>query len=91
MTLTFDRNDTRQFLWMSWGGIVAPWALVALVLWLVPLANFGRVVLLAVFVTRAVQVSVFEVPVALRAMRGGDPRAELGKQLRAGFKRSRVL
>ena len=47
--------------------------------------------LLAVFVTRAVQVAVFEVPVALRAARGGDPRRELGRQVETGFATSRYV
>ncbi len=87
----FDENDSRQFVWMSWGGILTPWLVVVLVLLLVPLDTVGRVVLLAAFVARAAQVSLFEVPVTLRALRGGDPRAELGKELKAGFGRSRSL
>ncbi len=87
----FDRNDGRQFVWMSWGGILAPWALVLLVLVSVPLDGLGRIVLLAGFVTRAVQVAIFEVPVVRRAMDGGDPRNELGRQIAAGFGRSRLV
>ena len=84
----FDRNDGRQFLWMSWGGIIAPWALVLLTLWLVPIDTAGRAMLLAVFFARAVSVSLFEVPVVMRAMGGGDPRTELGRQLGAGALKS---
>jgi len=80
----FDENDARQFLWMSWGGILMPWALVLCVLLLVPIDSFGRIVLLAAFVTRAIQVALFEVPVALRTAQGGDPRGELGRELKAG-------
>jgi len=80
----FDDNDARQFLWMSWGGILTPWALVLAVLVLVPIDSFGRVVLLAAFITRAIQVALFEVPVALRTARGGDPRRELGRELKEG-------
>ncbi|MGI9591716.1 MAG: hypothetical protein ACR2P8_10145 [Myxococcota bacterium] len=85
----FERTDRRQFAWMSWGGIVAPWLLVLLTLLLIPIDTVGRALLLAVFVTRAVQVSVFEVPVVLRARQGGDPREELGRQLVSGFGTSR--
>ena len=85
---SFEENDSRQFLWMSWGGILVPWALVLLTAVLVPLDNASRAMLFAVLVARAVQISAFEVPVTLRAGRGGDPRAELGRQLRAGFARS---
>jgi hypothetical protein len=86
---SFDRNDSRQFVWMSLGGIVTPWLLVLLTLASVPIDNASRAMLLAAFVTRAVQVSVFEVPVTWRAMEGGEPRAELGRQLTSGFATSR--
>ena len=85
----FERNDARQFVWMSWGGIGLPWVLVLAVALLVPLDTASRALLLAVFVTRAVQISVFEVPVVTRAMQGGDPRQELGRQLQGGFRTSR--
>ena len=86
---SFEKNDKRQFLAMSLGGIVVPWLLVALTALLVPLDNASRAMLLAVFVTRAVQISLFEVPVVSRTYRGGEPRAELGRQLKAGFRTSR--
>lgn len=85
----FDRNDERQFLWMSLGGIAVPWLLVGLTAIWIPIDNTSRAMLLAAFVTRAVQVSVFEVPVVMRTRSGGDPREELGKQLKAGFLQSR--
>uniref|UniRef100_UPI0005C7F1A7 hypothetical protein n=1 Tax=Moorena producens TaxID=1155739 RepID=UPI0005C7F1A7 len=69
----FDQNDRRQFLWMSWGGILAPWVLVALTLVCIPVDTASRALLLAMFVTRAMQVALFEVPVARRTARGGDP------------------
>jgi hypothetical protein len=86
---SFDRNDVRQFLWMSWGGILVPWVLVLAAVLLVPIDNASRATLLAVLVARAVQVSVFEVPVVRRTQRGGEPRVELGRELKTGFARSR--
>lgn len=88
---SFEKNDTRQFLWMSWGGILVPWALALLTLMLVPIDNASRALLLATFVARAVQVSMFEVPVVQRTKRGGEPRAELGRQLEIGFERGRYV
>ncbi len=89
---SFERNDTRQFLWMSWGGIGVPWALVLLTLLWVPIDNASRALLLATFVTRAVQISMFEVPVVLRTRSGGEPRVELGRQLtEVGFARGRYV
>jgi hypothetical protein len=85
-----DRNDTRQFLWMSWGGILAPWVAVVLALIFVPLGIVSGAVLLATLVSKAVSVAVFEVPVALRTRRSGEPGAELGKQaMGGGLPRSR--
>lgn len=80
----FDRNDRRQFLSMSWGGILAPWLVVLSLPLLIPIDNPSRAMLLAVFVTRAAQASFFEVPVVLRTAAGGDPQQELGERLRAG-------
>lgn len=88
---SFDENDRRQFLWMSWGGILVPWALVLLAPALLPIDNPSRAMLLAVLVTRAVQVSAFEVPVVMRTRAGGDPREELGRELQAGFGASRTV
>lgn len=81
----FERNDTRQFLWMSLGGIGVPWLLVLLVMWTVPLDTASRALLLATFVARAVAISVFELPVYTRTQAGGEPRAELVRQVQGGF------
>lgn len=85
----FEHNDRDQFLAMSWGGILAPWLPVAIVAASIPIDNASRAMLLAAFVTRAVQVGVFEVPVAGRARKGGDPQGELERQLLGGFSQSR--
>lgn len=82
---SFEENDRRQFLWMSWGGILVPWLLVFATPLLIPIDDASRALLLAVFAGKAVEVSVFEVPVALRTRSGGDPREELGEQLKRGF------
>ena len=79
-----DQNDGRQFAWMSWGGILAPWAVVLLVVLFVPLATTGALVFLATLVARAVSVSVFEIPVVQRAEECGDPGAALGEEVRGG-------
>lgn len=79
-----DKNDDRQFAWMSWGGILAPWGVVLLAALFVPLSATGAAVLLATFVFKAVAASVFEVPVVLRAARSGNPGAELRQQATSG-------
>ncbi len=85
-----DLNDTRQFVWMSWGGILAPWLPVVVVLAFVPLGLLSAQVLLATLIFRAVAVAAFEVPIVRRAAESGNPAAELGKQVAAqGLPRSR--
>jgi hypothetical protein len=79
-----DQNDTRQFLWMSWGGILAPWVAVLLALIFVPLALTSGAVLVATLISRAVAVSAFEVPVARGTAVSGDPGGELGKATKGG-------
>ncbi len=80
----FDANDSRQFLSMSWGGILAPWLLVLLIAASVPIDNPSRAMLVAVLVMRAAQASFFEIPVVLRTAGGGDPKAELERRLGEG-------
>jgi hypothetical protein len=87
----FEQNDRRQFLWMSWGGIVVPWLLVLLTALLIPIDNASRAMLLAAFVMRAVQISGFELPVVMRTQAGGEPREELVQQVKGGFQRSRYV
>ncbi len=78
---SFEKNGTGQFLAMSIGGPVGNWALVMLVFLLVPMDNPGRITLLAITVARAISVCLFEVPVILRTIKGGDPQSELNRQL----------
>ena len=79
-----EQNDTHQFSWMSWGGILAPWMPVVLVAALVPLGITSAAVLLATLVARAVAIAAFEVPVVLRTGCSGNPGAELGTQVSGG-------
>lgn len=79
-----DQNDLRQFTWMSWGGILAPWLPVLVVLLFVPLGTLGACVLLATLLSRAISIAVFEAPVVKSAAESGEPAAELGKRVAAG-------
>ena len=80
----FEKNSKSQFISMSLGGPIGNWLLVLLVFFLLPLDNPGRVTLLAIVVARAVSVCVFELPVILRTLNGGDPQTELNNQLNNG-------
>ena len=79
-----EENDSRQFVWMSWGGIIAPWVVVLLALIFVPLSITSGAVLLATLVSRAVGVAVFEGPIAQAVSKGGDPTEALTKSVTGG-------
>lgn len=79
-----DQNDLRQFSWMSWGGILAPWLNVLAVLLFVPLGTLSACVLLATLLSRSISIAVFEAPVVQAAQESGEPAAELGKRVAAG-------
>jgi len=70
-------NTVTQALWMTWGGLIGSWLLALLVLLLVPMDSWMSAALLATAVGRAVNASVFEVPIALRTMRGDDFKTAL--------------
>ena len=80
----FAKNSTSQFLSMSMGGPIGNWVLVFIVFTFVPMDNPGRVALLAIVFAKAISVCVFEIPVILRAMNGGDPQTELDAGLNDG-------
>ncbi|MFT7469769.1 MAG: hypothetical protein ACI8PP_003028 [Candidatus Pseudothioglobus sp.] len=75
----FAKNTRHQFLAMSIGGSVANWLLVLIVATCIPLDNAGRIMLFAVAVARGISVLMFEVPIMLGVMNGGEPEAELNK------------
>ena len=81
--LGFDvkANSTRQALWLTWGGLSGSWLLVVLVALLIPLGSWGGAILLATVFGRAVNASVFEIPVALRTRKSENFRQELKDQL----------
>ncbi|MFT7651923.1 MAG: hypothetical protein ACI9UU_001030 [Candidatus Azotimanducaceae bacterium] len=77
-----EQNTDKQFLAMSLGGISANWLLVILLLVLVPLNSIGAAMLVAVAVAKAINVSVFEMPIFKRVYDGGVPNEELQRQLK---------
>lgn len=79
-----EENDTRQFSWMSWGGILAPWIVVLLAAIFVPLSLTSGAVLFATLISRAVAVSAFEFPIVQAVGDGADPNAELTQRVKGG-------
>jgi hypothetical protein len=88
----FTKNTRQQFLAMSFGGPIGNWILVALVVLMVPLDNAGRIMLFAVVVARAISVCLFEIPIIMKTMSGGEPEQELSDATSAGsLNRSRNI
>lgn len=79
-----DENDLRQFTWMSWGGILAPWLAVVLALIFVPLSTLSGAVLVSTLVAKAAGAGLFEVPIVTAAGASGDPGGELSKATMSG-------
>ena len=76
-----QQNSVSQALALSWGGILASWGLVVLMLLLVPMDSWASAVLVATLLGRAINASVFEVPVVIRTRRTGEFETELNAQL----------
>jgi len=79
-----QQNTSDQFLWMSIGGTMGNLFLVALIYALIPIDSLGRAALLAMAMGKLVTVIVFEAPIILGTIKGGQPQVELDKQLDSG-------
>lgn len=79
-----DENNTQQFAWMSWGGILAPWVPVFIAAAVVPLTLISGAVLFATLLSKAVAVAAFEVPITLQAIRTGEPGKALTESVVGG-------
>ncbi len=82
-----QNNSVEQFVWMSFGGMLANVVLVIAALMLVPISTFAGALFVAVLIAKAVNVWVFEFPVVMRTRESEDPQAELDAQLAGGFNR----
>ena len=76
-----EQNSVSQFIALSLGGILANWLLVLLIVALIPITSVAAAALVAVAIARAVNVSLFEVPVVQRVRESQDPGKELNHQL----------
>lgn len=80
--------DLRQFTWMSLGGILTPWVLVLLALFLVPIGLTSGAALVATLLAKAVAASHFEVPIVRDADQCGDHRAAFQRGIEGGLDKS---
>ncbi|TNF88565.1 MAG: hypothetical protein EP301_04695 [Gammaproteobacteria bacterium] len=65
-------GTTRQALWLSWGGVLGSWLLVATLFLLLPMDGWASAALVATALGNAVNASVFEVPVIRKTMETGE-------------------
>ncbi|MEM6999361.1 MAG: hypothetical protein AAF529_01150 [Pseudomonadota bacterium] len=75
-------NSKDQFLSMSLGGIIANWAVVLVLLVLIPLTSLAAALLVAVTLAKAVNVSLFEVPIVMQVREGAEPETALNTRLK---------
>lgn len=73
----YEENDRRQFHWMTYGGWIAQWGLVVLLLILIPMDSSNRVALVSAAVAFAVFANAIEIPVIMESRRGTDPQEAL--------------
>jgi hypothetical protein len=76
-----EKNSVGQFLSMSVAGPLANWLLVLLLLVSIPMDTASRALIVATVMGVAVNVSLFEIPVILRARTSGEPQQELASQM----------
>ena len=74
-------NTQRQALSLTWGGLAGSWLLVAGVAALIPLGSWYGAVLLATVAGRAINASVFELPIAWQTLQGNDFKTALKSRL----------
>ena len=80
--------DARQFSWMSWGGILVPWVIVASALLLVPVGLTSGVALIATLVAKATAAIHFELPIVRDANAFGDHNEAFKRGISGGFDKS---
>ena len=65
-------GSAKQAIWMSWGGLLGSWSLVAALLLLLPMDGWAAAALVATVLGNAVNASVFEVPVIMQTRATGE-------------------
>lgn len=73
----FTTNTARQFNWMSIGGNIAHWAVVAGLVLALPLNTPGQIAIVAAAFGFAMSATVFELPVIRAVYGGADPELTL--------------
>ena len=80
--------DVRQFSWMSWGGILVPWVIVASALLLVPFGLTSGAALIATLVAKATAAIHFELPIVRDANACGDHNEAFKRGISGGLDKS---
>ena len=88
----FEENDRRQFHWMTYGGWIAQWGLVIVLLILIPMDSSNRVALVSAAVAFAVFANAIEIPVIMESRRGTDPQEALRMHIdQSAYVRSGII
>ena len=75
----FEENTSNQFLWMSYGGQIGNWGILALLFLALPMTNLAEVVLVSSIFGFCIFATIVEYKIVWDVTRGSDPLATLKK------------
>ena len=75
----FEQNTKTQFLWMSYGGQIGHWGILAVLFFSLPLNNLAEIVLLSSIFGFCVFALLVEYKIIWQVLRGMDPLESLKK------------
>ena len=87
----FQKNTTTQFLWMSYGGQIGHWGILAFLFFSLPLNNLAEVTLLASVFGFCVFALVVEYKIVWEVLRGMDPLESLKKLNSKKIRNSQII
>jgi len=73
----FEQNTKKQFLWMSYGGQIGNWGILAILFLALPLTNLAEIVLVSSIFGFCIFAIVVEYKIIWEVIRGLDPAASL--------------
>ena len=87
----FEQNTKTQFLWMSYGGQIGHWGILAFLFFSLPLSNLAEVTLLASVFGFCVFALVVEYKIIWEVLRGMDPLESLKKLNSKKIRNSQII
>jgi hypothetical protein len=83
-------NNQRQFHWMSFGGWIFHWGLLAILLLAIPFDSIGRVALVSSVFGFVVFATVIETGILRQTLGGSDPAETLGQLSKNHFQKASI-